>query len=90
MMFVAESHNTADPSAYLEAEAARVIELRKAGVIEKVLVKTDQSGAFIWLHGTDEAAARGSLESLPIAASGLTRFELTEVIDFDSIPGASS
>jgi hypothetical protein len=39
MMFLAESHNTGDPTPYLQAEAARMSELQQAGIVEMVLFK---------------------------------------------------
>jgi hypothetical protein len=80
MMFVAESHNTGDPTPYLEAEAARVGELQKSGVVETVLLKADWSGVFVLLQAADLAAARAAVGSLPLVANGITSFQLTEVI----------
>jgi hypothetical protein len=89
MLFLAESHNTGDITPYLEAETARIGELMRAGIIETVLLKADQSGAFLLVRSADLASARDAIESLPLAAKGLTSVEFTEVIAIDSIPGAS-
>ena len=87
MLFLAESHNTGDITPYLEAEGARVGELQKAGILEMLLLKADQSGAFLLTRADDLATARDAIESLPLAAHGLTSVEFTEVITIDSIPG---
>jgi hypothetical protein len=86
MLFLAESHNSGDIAPYLEAETVRIGELMRAGIVETVLVKADQSGAFLLVRSADLASARGAVESLPLAAHGLTSVEFTEVIAIDSIP----
>jgi hypothetical protein len=88
MLFLAESHNTGDITPYLEAEGARVGELQQAGILEMVLLKADQSGAFLLARADDLASARDAIESLPLAAHGLTSVEFTEVIAIDSSTGA--
>lgn len=54
-----------------------------------MLLKADQSGAFVLVRTAEWAFARDAIESLPLAANGLTSVEFTEVIAIDSIPGAS-
>jgi hypothetical protein len=88
MLFLAESRNTGDIAPYLEDEGARVGELQKAGILEMVLLKADQSGAFLLTRADDLATARDAIESLPLAAHGLTTVEFTEVITIDSSTGA--
>jgi hypothetical protein len=84
MLFLAESHNTGDPTPYLQAEGARIYELQQAGIVETVLLKADRSGAIILLRTGDEAAARDALSTLPLVANGITSFgEFTEVISAD-------
>jgi hypothetical protein len=87
MLFLAESHNTGDITQYLEAETVRIGELMRAGIVETVLLKADQSGAFLLVRTADLASARDAVESLPLAAHGLTSVEFTGVIAIDSIPG---
>ena len=87
MLFLAESHNTGDITQYLEAETARIGELMRAGIVETVLLKADQSGAFLLVRSADLASARDAVVSLPLAAHGLTSVEFAEVIAIDSIPG---
>jgi hypothetical protein len=86
MFFLAESRNTGNITRYLEAETARIGELMRAGIVETVLLKADQSGAFLLVRDADLVSARDAVESLPLAAHGLTSVEFTEVIAIDSIP----
>lgn len=88
MLFHGVSHNTGDPAPYLQAEGARIDELHKAGLIEMVLLKADQSGAVVLLRADSLAAAREAVDSLPLAVNGITSFELTEVIDPGLIAGS--
>jgi hypothetical protein len=79
--FVAISTNIGDPSPHIAAEGARIDELVNEGVIERVLLKADWSGAVLILDAPDEHLARSAVDSLPIAAHGLTQFILTPVLD---------
>ena len=88
MMVLAVSHNTGDPTPYLQAEAARMAELQQAGLVELMLLKADWSGVVLLLRAADLAAARAAVGSLPLVANGITSFELTEVITPGSISGA--
>lgn len=88
MMVLAMSHNTGDPTPYLQAEGARVRELHQAGIVETVYLKADQSGAMILLCAADAAAARDTLGSLPLVANGIASFgEFTEVIPAGEVHG---
>ena len=81
MFFPAESHNTSDPTPYLQAEGARMRELHQAGIAETVFLKADRSGAIILLRDADAAAARDALSSPPLVANGITSLgEFTEVV----------
>lgn len=86
MLFLAVSQNTGDPTPYLEAEQAKVAELQEAGLIEQIYLKGDQSGAVLLVRAADLATARTGIESLPIALHGLTRVELTELLELDGLP----
>ena len=89
MMFLAVSHNTGDPTPYLQAEGARVVELLQAGIVETVFLKADRSGVIILLRAADVAAARDALGSLPLVANGITSFgAFTEVIPSGEVHGA--
>ena len=88
MMFLAVSHNTGDPTPYLQAEAARAAELQQAGLVELMLLKADWSGVMLLLRAADLVTARKAVDSLPLVAHGITSFELTEVISPDSLPAA--
>jgi hypothetical protein len=80
MKVLAVSHNTGDPTPHLQAEAARMAELQKVGLVELTLLKADWSGAVLLLNATNLAAARQAVDSLPLVINGVTNFELTEVI----------
>lgn len=82
-MFLAISHNTGDPTPYLEAEGARVAELQKAGLLEQLLLKADRSGVVLLLRAADLVTARDAVDSLPLAANGIANFELIEVTTVD-------
>jgi hypothetical protein len=58
----------------------------RAGIVETVLLKADQSGAFLLVRTAELASARDAVESLPLAGHGLTSVEFIEVIAIDSIP----
>jgi hypothetical protein len=79
MMVLAVSNNTGDPAPHLQAEAARMAELRQAGLVELMLLKADWSGVALLLRAADLAAARAAVDSLPLVTNGITSFELTEV-----------
>jgi hypothetical protein len=80
MKVLAISTNTGDTTAYLADEGAAVERLARQGVVEWVLVKADWSGAVLLLEVPDLETARATAEALPIAAHGLTRFDLTPVV----------
>lgn len=80
MMFLAEGRNAGDPTPYLQAEVTRMGELQQAGIVEMVLLKSDQSGAFVLLRTADLASARDAVESLPLVVNGITSVEITEVV----------
>lgn len=81
MKVLAISTNTGDTTAYLAEESARVDDLVRQGVVERVLVKADWSGAALLLDVPDVETARATVSALPIAAHGLTRFDLTPVVE---------
>jgi hypothetical protein len=86
MKVLAISTNTGDPSPYLAEEGAQVDQLVRQGVVERVLLKADWSGAALLLEVPDVDAARATVQSLPIAAHGLTRFDLLPVVDPPGAP----
>ena len=81
MKVLAISTNSGDTTAYLDDEGAQVEDLTRRGVVEWVLVKADWSGAVLLLEVPDLETARATVEALPIAAHGLTRFDLTPVVE---------
>jgi hypothetical protein len=81
MKVLAISTNTGDPTAYLADEGAQVGDLARRGVVQWALLKADWSGAVLLLEVPDVETARATVEGLPIAAHGLTRFDLTPVVE---------
>jgi hypothetical protein len=81
MNVLAISTNTGDPGQHVAAQAHALDELMHEGIVERVLLKADYSGAVLLLNVTDEATARATVDALPIAARGLTRFALIPVVD---------
>jgi hypothetical protein len=57
----------------------RVGELRNAGVIEQVIRRLDDSGAYLLIEAQDEAAVTAALDSLPFAKSGTMTFAVDPV-----------
>jgi hypothetical protein len=45
------------------------------------LLKADRSGAVLVLEVSDAAAARAAVDSLPLVQHGVTRFDLTELME---------
>lgn len=81
MLFLAVSTNTGDPRPYVGQEAARTQELAQQGVLDRMLVKADWSGAVLVLRAGDRAAATDLLDTLPLVRAGIASFDLTEVVD---------
>jgi hypothetical protein len=80
MKFLAISTNSGDPTPHIPAEVARTAELADAGVLERVLLKADRSGAVLILDVPDAAAASAAVDSLPLVRHGVTQFDLTELV----------
>lgn len=81
MKILAISTNTGDATTYFEEESVQVDDLVQRGVIERVLLKADWSGAAVLLETADLETARTTLQALPIASHGLTQFELIPVVE---------
>ena len=81
MKFLAISTNRGDPTPHIPAEIARTTELMEAGVLEQALLKADRSGAVLVLDVPDAATARAAVNSLPLVRHGVTRFDLTELME---------
>ena len=80
MTYLAISTNSGDPSDLVAAEGARTAELVSSGVIERLWLKSDWSGAVMVLTSADEDAARAAVGSLPITQAGLTSWAFTPVV----------
>lgn len=81
MKILAISTNTGDATPFLEEEGVQVDDLVQRGVIERVLLKADWSGAALLLDTDNLESARTTVQGLPIASHGLTRFELIPVVE---------
>jgi len=81
MKYLAVSTNTKDVSPFIEAEGQRVAELRAAGTVTDIWLKSDFSGAVLLLECADQAEATAALNTMPIVMNDATTFVLTEVID---------
>lgn len=89
-MFLAISTNHGDPTPFLAAEGDRTQALIQQGVLGTLLLKADWSGAVMVLHAADAAAARASLDTLPLVKAGVAEFELTEVVAPPPTPVATA
>jgi hypothetical protein len=69
---------------HLKAEAARVWELYKSGLIREMYFRQDHREAVLVLECADAEAARSLLDSLPLVQAGLIDFE---VITLTPYPG---
>jgi hypothetical protein len=90
MKYLLVSTNTKDVSPFIAAEAQRIAELRAAGTITAVWLKSDFSGAVLMLECADESEATAAVNTLPIVINDATTFVLTEIVDPDSLhPGSA-
>jgi hypothetical protein len=81
MKFLAISTNLADPAPHLAAEMQQIDNLFQSGLVERLLLKADRSGAVLLMEAPDAATAQAAVDSLPLASHGITRFDLTPVIE---------
>lgn len=68
-----------DPAEEMAAEVARVGELRAAGLIEQVIKRLDDSGAYLVMEAATEAEVKEAIDTLPFARSGTMRFTIDAV-----------
>jgi hypothetical protein len=90
LKYLVVSTNTKDVSPYIEAEVQRLAELRAAGTVTAVWLKSDFSGAVLMLESADEAEATAAVRTLPIVINDATTFVLTELVDPESVHAASA
>jgi muconolactone delta-isomerase len=69
----------ATPAPELEAEKRRVAELRDEGVIEQVLRRLDDTGAFLVIEALDSRAVDAALASFPFAVSKTMTFSVDPI-----------
>lgn len=79
------AHNQADPTPYLDDELRRIKELEGAGILQKLWLKADQSGAVLVLEAEDAEDARRQLATLPLVEHGIATFELTELVSVEGL-----
>ena len=68
-----------DPAPQMEAEVQRVRELREEGLIEQVLRRLDDTGAYLVMEARDRAAVDAALVSLPFAQSRTMTFKVDAI-----------
>jgi len=61
---------------HLKAEAARVWDLYKKGIIREIYFRQDKHDAVIMLECEDSNQAKQILDSLPLVREGLISFEI--------------
>ncbi len=61
---------------HLEAEATRVWELYKKGVIREIYFRADRTSAVLILECEDPKEAKGELSTLPLVREGLIYFDI--------------
>lgn len=69
-----ESYVDADFDALIPAETQRVRELYAAGVVRQIWLRGDVPGAAFLVEADTEQEARGAVDALPMATSGLSEF----------------
>jgi hypothetical protein len=67
----------------LEAEAARVWELYRAGIIREMYFRADRREAVLVLECGSEAEARDALDTLPLVREKLIAFDAVQLVPYD-------
>ena len=73
----------AEAAAGSRAEAARVWELYREGVIREISFRTDRRDVVVLLEADGVAEAQAALDSLPFVAAGAVTFELIGLHAYD-------
>lgn len=68
---------------HLDAEAFRVWELCRAGLLREMYFRASRRDAVLFLECADEAEARDALASLPLVREGLITFEVIPLVPYD-------
>lgn len=71
--------------ALLQAEARRVWELYQAGTLREIYFCSDPPRAVLMLEGADAAAARATLNTLPLVQAGLIDFEILPLVPYSGL-----
>jgi hypothetical protein len=67
---------------HLQAEARRVWELYKAGIIREMYFRQEKTEAVLILECADAAEARQALETLPLVLEKLIDFEIISLVPY--------
>jgi len=70
---------------HLQAEARRVWELYKAGIIREMYFRQEKTDAVLILECTDAAEAREILNSLPLVREKLIDFEIIPLVPYPGL-----
>lgn len=71
-----EQFTDADFDAVIPAETQRVRELYAQQVVRQIWLRGDQPGAAFVVEAADAAEAQRTVDALPMAAAGLSEFQL--------------
>ncbi len=67
----------------LRDEAARLYQLVQSGFVRETYFRADRHDAVLVLECVDLAEAQAALDTLPLVASGLIRFELIPLVPYN-------
>ena len=70
---------------HLQAEARRVWELYKAGIIREMYFRQEKADAVLILECTDAIEAREILNSLPLVKENLIDFEIIPLVPYPGL-----
>lgn len=68
-----------DPALEMAAEVEHVGRLRAEGLIEILIKRADDTGAYLVMEAPDETAVRTAIDTLPFAKSGTMTFAIDAV-----------
>ncbi len=71
-----------DFAPHLDAEAARVWELRQAGIIRELYFRQDEHCAVLMLECANVEEAHAVLNTLPLVKEGLITFEVIPLVPY--------
>ncbi len=77
-----EGVTTNDFQPHLEAEAQKVYELYKKGIIREIFFRGDEKSAVIIMECDDKDSASNILNDLPLVKQGLIDFEVIPLVPY--------